>query len=470
MQELSSTRRNLEKDELEELVSTYRLFLEKRYLETKNIFFLVLRTFLDKSKITIENLPRYALMSTSNNMIIVNKIYYSKIKSNKPLFFILITHELLHQILLHDKKIHVVENPILYNIVADAYVNELIKRKLKLKIPKTLITYSNIIDALYKLGIRSVDIRKVEEEVIRTIEEISVDTAYNTLLSILKKNPEKAEKFLRNFSKGLFNGKDLQVQTGEKTCEKQSLKPKNINKFIKELRRAAEQVIENINEAKGIAEALDNRLDNGDLDYREKMERMAGRGTGYEEIFSLREIREIKVMIRKLEDIIDASVSKKLGEGKYSFESYDSSVYWLPDRYAEQVEKIYVFLDTSGSLSSNEIKLLLGILKSIITKYDIHESKLALFSEDVYSTEELRNVADVELKTDRGGTFLGRKAYKILMKARREMAPVIVMSDFGINYDYRVRNLLRDIKPICINVTDRFPGYCGEKIRAPRIP
>lgn len=132
-------------------------------------------------------------------------------------------HEVMHIIHVHPTRMKLVDDPELYNIIADLYVNTHLANLVG-KIPKEFVRLDSfllfIADVLKKqLTEKEVGvIRKLARDVVR--EKVTVEDAYN----VISKIKPVRNTFKREFQKSSFFGKDMLNQNERKSG---SSSPKN---------------------------------------------------------------------------------------------------------------------------------------------------------------------------------------------------------------------------------------------------
>ena len=154
-----------------------------------------------------------------------------------------------------------------------------------------------------------------------------------------------------------------------------------------------------------------------------------------------------RVLRSALEPVIGRETYKTFAKPnrKYVVNGYDS----LPSRRLYGIGRVFVLVDTSGSISDDELRQFTAEIYKIFREAKPEEIVVIPWDARVYEPIKLRNESDVnKLRSwpGRGGTMI-REALELTARMMRRGDIVIILSDWAIGdiNDERVQRLLKRI-------------------------
>lgn len=479
------------------------------------------------SNMTVKYIPDPRLvLATDGKHLFVGPAYAAlkkKYEARDPkawsrLRYALVLHEVVHVLYGHPHRIKLVDDPELYNIVADLLVNTVVERRLNVGIPPDFVTMESFPKFIEeKTGIK---LTKEKADAIRNTAdlflrgEITTEDAYRIFASL---EPEVISAVKNQFRGGYFFGHDLADESGqrfappvtgkeevtkqapkkgigktpeetggekggEKAREKSEgqagskegkekeqeveLRPgelaeegKEVEEMLREVRKHLGELLEQIRYAVGGYRAATKEFGRG---------RAAGDTPG---IIGEAEYRRMRTLILPLETQYLREVGESIDEPEVTYVRHSDDAYWLPAEEEEEKPRVLLLLDSSPSISEKELALFMNLVKRSLEVYDI-EYEVLVFSvgEVDHKVLTLENFDEKRFKVKRGsGTVWDESVAKRIREAtERGVRLIQVLSDF---YIYIVPPVLEELKRFkalsgrvsCFSVTRKFLDFCDFK-------
>lgn len=387
---------------------------------------------------------------------------------------LILLHEALHIMYGHHARMALAEDPELYNIVADLYINTILETRFS-RLPSEFVTLRSFISFIQGRhgGRLTGEQRRALEELAgaETVDKISVEVAYNTLLGL---GEDIVNSVKERFRRGAFFGKDLagwrrplpeRRVEGECNLREAVLDGKNIMERLREARERLEKIREELSTALGEYKALrDNR----------SPPRGARPGSGYGTLPGVLGRAEYEVVSRllvPLETLFLSEVEAVMEETRVDFSQNDESAYWLPRLEDARLKRLLMLLDTSPSVPDSALKLMIALAFSAVEQYGL-EAEITFFSVGPVGSVKVtpREVPErVQVKRGGGTVWDGRIAEII---RREDNKLIAVLSDFHIGLTADAYVAVREFKNrggrlVCYSTTNTFLDFCDVKVVVP---
>lgn len=320
-----------EENNFEELVSDIRIVVSREFPFLSFVVYKVPISLVDSGP---------SIAYSDNRNIYIRKDIFDHIDEN-PLLELsaVVTHEILHIVFDHlSRKPNADDRTELWNIATDFVINKAI-------LENNVMSNSALLKNAQK---------GIEEYISKILEEIPDDdenseTIYHKLLKNKKDNEE---------NKGSNNQNNKENENSG--CSDESCNHHKSNMFDGEFKAEVKQkeISEEIKEAiiRGIVYAKSIGVGNNGL--MRQLEDMFMKSINWKEIL----IKELNTMLNK-EDFSWKKLHRK------SFFINRNKIIPLPAQQGEKYE-LDVIIDTSASISNDEIKDFVGVLHSLITKHN----------------------------------------------------------------------------------------------------
>lgn len=151
--------------------------------------------------------------------------------------------------------------------------------------------------------------------------------------------------------------------------------------------------------------------------------------------------------------LLRRALSPVLGRERiyYTYSRLDKRVPFFPGKvkyYDHGVRRVVVLVDTSGSISENELRKFVGEVMGLAGQFDVNELHVITWDTEVtgarkYTSNELRRPVIEKLEVrGRGGTFIDPALKYVLDKFKdMKLDAVIVFTDGLINFSRETREL-----------------------------
>ena len=507
-------------DEVRRFKETLSFILMDKALESGNPtkddeFKYVLSSILKSLDVEYVDDPSL-LMATDGKKLYVGPIYRTLKTSvlNKKgerywtrLLTSIITHEALHVMFAHIQRAELVEDKELYNIIADLYVNTLIKEKLGFNLPNTFVTAESFARFICRAHPEHCDKVDVLNRLPEMLDTLTVESIYNLLTSVLP--PQVIRSVKDEFGSGYFFGHDMEMpisgrvpprktrkekragegegegqcrdlragkgksgkegegkeheeqgKTGrgkgegrEKPGEKKGEEGTGItDEQLKEMARRGAEYLSKLKKIRDeINEALE-RIHRSMGEYRaiQSMRRRqrgeVGKEAGVGPTGAIERYAEYKIMRVKaipIELQFLREVSDALEEPQTTYERFDEEAYWLPAEEQEEKKEVLALVDTSPSIQHHAKHLFVSLVVIASRTYDIIYN-VVFFGTDVLQ-ETIIKGDEVKVKAPLGlGTTWDEGILKKIREAeRRGIRLIQVLSDFEIIISNDVREEIK---------------------------
>ena len=447
-----------------------------------------------------------------------------EVRSWDKIRYAAVLHEALHVVYAHPQRMKLLEDPTLFNTVADLLVNTIIEKKLRLKMPKSFVTLETFpLAVATRFGI------KLSEEQLDAIQEASrlflegkltAEDVYRILMSLgdnvvlglrmlfagkrfaghdlldddgrrLAEWAEKKAKQKGGAEKAGGSGKKDQGKRREKEGgdsgeedkagketgkgrEKSGAKGQqeqdsgDIDEFEENLKKARDnirRVLDEIHKALGEYKAVRHVLD-------EIAERTAGHAAG---VIGRAEYEKLKTILLPLEIQFLREVEEAVYETRTTYTRFDDDAYWLPAQEEDYTPRILILLDSSPSIGQLELLYFLNLVKRAVQTWDVvYEISVFSVGEVAHLLLDRESFTEDMLNVPRGaGTRWDKTIAERIRKAREEGVQLIqVLSDFHINVEDEVLEEIKNFKAnggkvSCFSVTEDFLDICDYRHRLP---
>jgi len=341
--------------------------------------------------------PFGRLMATDGKNFYVGPAYLlAKQKYGERVVPFLWLHEVLHIVHAHPRRMRLVPDRRLYNIVADLYVNTLLERRLG-RIPGDFVTLPSFVKFVVSERGRELtpEERRALEDLARLVaeEKVTVEEAY----AVIEKIPAARSALEERFKGSLFFGSDMggeeelagggggqEAGQGKgagagggagKAGEAGAGGEKGGEGGGEEARGAgagsttssdtgsgtgtsgegggAGGVEELERELRSLREHLDEVMEKARMaigEFKALRGAVGGPPGTAEGVFARAEYEEIQRLRVELEEALLAEVGRVVREHEVDFSRFSREAYWLPEDRELFRSRIVVFLDTSGSI------------------------------------------------------------------------------------------------------------------------
>jgi len=430
----------------------------------------------------------------------------------------ILLHEALHCIYAHPARIKLASDPELYNIVADLFVNSVLRKRFKIPLPGSFVTLESFVAHVQSvLGDRLTNEQRMAlDKLARMIvdERVSVDKAYKVLLSIPPATKYAKEFFCRRAfmgkdlgstgGEGVTGGGQVPATSGRRDAGKRPAGPhqgqgraghgagdntvweslddvvregEEILRKLREAREAIERVLEKAYTALGEYQAIKY----GGAPYR-RAEVLGAPPGDLPGVFGYAEYEDMDVLTIKLEEEFLRDVGTVLGKRRITFAQYDGKVYWLPARLPYPAKGMMVLLDTSGSIPRKTAKMFTALVVKAVRAYNVVADTVvyavgALAEIEITPTVARSVSLRRRLRIPLGGGTIWEKsiADRIRNAMRRGIRLLVVLSDFKIRVEPEVERELQWFKKAggrvsCWSVTSAFLDICDFRHKLPHSP
>jgi len=481
----------------------------------KSGFMYLVASILDKMEVKSINID--IILGTTGDTLYVGTLF-KKFKEKftpeqwRKLLIAMIVHEALHVMYGHEKRMMLVDDPKLYNIVADLLVNTVIERKLGIKLPNELVTLESLPDFIKERTGKDIDEKLVLDIADKYISgKLSTEDVYRIF-----EDPALRNTLTESFSKSRFLGNDMtfnkqQSQTpkdkeeAQEKTEQQKPQQNTKTQHSKEpgtsisQEALGEQTEQNkdqqveqtreikIKEASELGEEIEKKLEQIQKELEElketlrkiigqyealKSQYLKNRGIGtLEGIYGEQEYRKIRQLTIKLKEKFLNEIGESISDYETTFIRYSDDAYWLPDEEEIHTPRVLLLIDSSPSIKEKELNLFMHFVVSAINTFNI-EYMVSVFSVDEIQYLELSkdNLNESRLKLYRGGgTVWGNKIAERIRTARLNDVKLIqILSDFEVAIS---KNVIREIEKFkstggkisCYSVTGKYMEFCDYK-------
>ena len=430
------------------------------------------------------------IMATDGESLIVGRAYSrfkEAVESRDPerwkqLKYAILLHEVAHVLYGHAYRARLVRDPELYNIVADLLANTVVEEKLKVRVPPEFVTAKSLPAFLEeKLGVSLPEEKKraVREAGARFLRgELSTEDVYRLFESL---GEQAVNRVKQHFRKSLFFGRDLVDEAGRRLAQPQAgeeaggggaepagetLKPGELSERGEVLWRAVREAGEKLGrlleeERRALGEFKA-------LKYGFEGSRTAGTMPG---VVGEAEYRRMRALTAPIETSFLREVGESVADYEVTFSRHDDDAYWLPAHEEVRRSRVLLLLDSSPSISEDELALFMNLARRALEAYDI-EYEVSVFSvgEVDYAVLARDNFDEKAFKVKRGhGTVWDETVAERIRRASLAGVRLVqVLSDFAVHVNPEVAEEVKAFKArggriSCYSVTGEFAPFCDFK-------
>jgi len=419
-----------------------------------------LAAILNKMRVAPGNAPILGVAEDGKTIHVGPKYRAFKKKYGPRVTMLAWMHEAMHVLYLHNVRMKFADDKTLYNILADLYVNEELRRIFG-DLPSELVTLSTVLSFLEEsLGTRlSEEERRLLNELAAKVvsREATVDQVYEVISRI----KEASDMVKRMFANSMFYGRDVAPQGGggEGGEAGGDGGVHGLERRIRELVERSREMLREVSGLRGAYRAL-------------AYGRGAGAADGPREAVSTLVVNELRTLSVNLEQELMAEIGSAAREYAATFSRFSEDAYWLPAEEPEPRPRVYVLLDSSPSVGMEFKRLFLHWVHSAARKYRL-EMTTVVFAVGVLG---VYNGPPDEIPEGSGTTWDYTVA-ETLRRAAREESIVVVLSDFAITVQPDALEALKEYKRrggklSCWTIGEGFgplASYCDFKHRVPAL-
>lgn len=419
--------------------------------------------------------------------------------------FILL-HEAMHRMYGHDVRMKLASDKLLYNLVADLYVNTILSKYLRAWDIEGIVTLDNLSNFIIEnYGVRLtseqkraiIDLGKYEVE-----DKVSVDQAYNTLMMLPR---DIQEAVIKKFASGKFFGKDLsrgsdsstgssnsssegtdsnssgkQQQAGNSSGSTESgasnVKQEQVD--IGKASKAGDELSKQLEEIGNELRKIAREISQAEGEYK-AMRKMHGKNAGTGKgVMGHSEYKQLTSLTLHVHRLFMKDVGETLTEPKASFERFDEEAYWLPAREAERRKTVLALVDASPSVPIEHLNLFLSCIVNSAHAFDL-EYRLVVFGtgklkEATVSPDNIHGEIQ-RVPLGLGTVWDETIAESIRDSTARGVRLIQVLSDFWVDVRDEAYRAIAEFKNAggriaCYSSSGDFLDICDFRYRLPVIP
>lgn len=457
------------------------------------------------SELKVAESPAVDIIGVHGDTLYVGPMYSKLIESimrKKPedvakLKAFLILHEALHRVFGHDVRIALAGDKMLYNIVADLYVNTVLEHQLGLGGFEGFVTLKNLADFIIEHF--GTQLSREQVEAVKRLgsyeveNKLSVEQVYNTLAMLPKKVVDEVKS---KYGAGRFYGKDLShdqrseagarkvesagasEQSGGKQASQESLEKDgsiSVGGAARDGRELSKTLDRVSSELKELAQRIDSAL--GEYQALRRLHEGKSAGT-VRGVAGYQEYRQLSSLLLQVHRLFMYDVGETFSEPKTTFERFDDEAYWLPAREVERRKAVLALIDASPSVPRKHLNLFLSCVVNSVHTFDL-EYRLVLFGAGVLD-EKVVTVENVDAEIRRvprgGGTVWDKTvAERVRDAMRRGIRLIQVLSDFWIIVTDEASQAIAEFKNAggkisCYSSSGSFLDFCDTMYELPTLP